>query len=57
MRSRMLVSGIRPEQYDFYLGRIKDAPLHGGFGLSLDRLLARALGYRSVREIAPLLLG
>ena len=57
MSQRMLVAGLRPAQYDYFLSRFHNAPAHGGFVVGLDRLLARALGYPTARSVAPMVFG
>ena len=48
---KMQLSGLAPEQYEFYLHALESAPPHGGFGLGLDRLAARLLGSQSVVDV------
>ncbi len=39
----MKLSGINPVDYNFYLSIVDNAVEHGGFGLGVDRLIARLL--------------
>lgn len=39
----MKLSGINPIDYNFYLSIVDKAIDHGGFGLGVDRLIARLL--------------
>lgn len=39
----MKLSGVNPADYNFYLSIIDGAVEHGGFGLGIDRLIARLL--------------
>ena len=52
LRENMLLKGLNPEAFTFYLEAFKlGMPPHGGFGLGLDRLLMAALGFNNIREV------
>ena len=46
----MNLSGINPQNYDFYLSIIDNSISHGGFGLGVDRLIAKILGLEMVTD-------
>ncbi len=50
IKRRMRLSHIDPEQYSFYLNLVGGALPHGGFGMGLDRLMAKLLGLENIRD-------
>lgn len=46
----MLLSGVDPGNYDFYLSALDGAEPHGGFGLGFDRLIAKLLNLEMVHD-------
>lgn len=53
IRKSMQLSDINPADYEFYIGIVDGAPIHGGFCLGLDRLLAKILDKELVSEAVP----
>lgn len=49
----MKLSGLNPADYNFYLSIIDNAVEHGGFGLGIDRLIARLLDIDVVSDAVP----
>ena len=49
----MKLSSINPADYNFYLSIIDNAVEHGGFGLGIDRLIARLLDIDVVSDAVP----
>ena len=49
----MLLSGVNPADYSFYLSVVGDAVPHGGFCLGLDRIVAKSLGLEIVTDASP----
>jgi len=49
----MRLSGVNPRRYEFYLALVDNAPSHGGFGMGLDRLIARLIGTDDIRDAVP----
>lgn len=39
----MLLSGVDATNYEFYISIVDKAVTHGGFGMGLDRLIAKIL--------------
>ncbi len=50
IRKSMLVSGINPQDYEFYISLIDGSIDHGGFGLGIDRLIAKILDIDMVHD-------
>ncbi len=49
----MKLSGINPADYSFYLSIIDDSVEHGGFGMGLDRLIAKFLDIEVIDNCVP----
>lgn len=49
----MKLSGLNPADYNFYLSIVDNAVEHGGFGLGVDRLIARLLDIDVVSDAVP----
>lgn len=49
----MKLSSINPADYNFYLSIVDNAVEHGGFGLGIDRLIARLLDIDVVSDAVP----
>ena len=49
----MKLSGINPSDYNFYLSIIENAVEHGGFGLGVDRLVAKLLDIDVISDAVP----
>ena len=49
----MKLSGINPADYNFYLSIVDNAIDHGGFGLGIDRLIARLLDIDVISDAVP----
>ncbi|HUD44222.1 MAG TPA: amino acid--tRNA ligase-related protein [Patescibacteria group bacterium] len=49
----MKLSGLNPTDYNFYLSIVDNAVEHGGFGLGIDRLIARLLDINVVSGAVP----
>lgn len=49
----MKLSSINPADYNFYLSIVDNAIEHGGFGLGIDRLIARLLDIDVVSDAVP----
>ena len=50
IRRSMLISGINPSDYEFYISVVDGAVEHGGFGLGVDRLVAKVLNLDMVHD-------
>lgn len=50
IKRQMMISGLNPLIYGFYLSVMKDAPPHGGFGMGLDRVVAKLLRLETIKE-------
>jgi nondiscriminating aspartyl-tRNA synthetase len=46
----MLLSGVDVSNYDFYISIVDNAVSHGGFGMGLDRLIAKILDKELVSD-------
>lgn len=50
IRSSMMLSGINPADYEFYISIVDEAEEHGGFCLGLDRLMAKIISKEMVSD-------
>ena len=46
----MLLSGVDATNYEFYISIVDKAVSHGGFGMGLDRLIAKILDKEMVSD-------
>jgi aspartyl/asparaginyl-tRNA synthetase len=53
MKRRMILSGLVPAEYEFYISIVKGAPPHGGFGMGFDRVVGKLMGFDRIEDAVP----